>query len=121
MKKSIIKTLLILFGAILLFWYIDHNFTFNFVALFSVLFALMIWMFSTKEYRITDQYIDGEKIKDFIRVDGVPRQNRGTLFWSYFIIVLFGILSIYTFGNYVNPDKKIFYNYDHHAIKVEGI
>ncbi len=121
MKKSIIKTLLILFGAILLFWYIDHNFTFNFVALFSVLFALMIWMFSTKEYKITDQYIDGEKIKDFIRVDGVPRQNHGTLFWSYFIIVLFGILSIYTFGNYVNPDKKIFYNYDHHAIKVEGI
>lgn len=121
MKGSIIKTLLILGSTIGIFWYIDHNFTFNFVALFCVLCALMIIMFFIKEYKIKDQYIDGEKITDFIRVDGVPCQNRGTLFWSYFIIVVFGILSIYTFGNYVNPDKKIFYNYDHHAIKVEGI
>ncbi|MBQ8367028.1 MAG: hypothetical protein IJX40_06525 [Alistipes sp.] len=121
MKKNILTTLLILVCIFIFWWYIDHNFTFNFVSLYVVLIALMFLIYFVKEYKTTTLRKDGQIISDYKRINGVPCYNRTAMFWSYIAILIFGALSIYTFGNYVNPDKKIFYNYDHHAIKVEGI
>lgn len=37
------------------------------------------------------------------------------------LLLLFGLLSVYALGNYVNPDKEVFKNTDHHAIRADGI
>jgi hypothetical protein len=36
-------------------------------------------------------------------------------------ILVFGAMALYALGNYCNPEKAIYKNYDHHALKVEGL
>ena len=108
----------------LLCGYIEHNFTFNFVALYIVMIALMVVLiFFVKEQQLTNRNIDGRVVVDFERAEyDLPKYHRVKVFaLSYFMILLFGGLAIYTFNNYVNPDKNIFYNHDHHALKIEGM
>ena len=125
MKWNIVKPALIVGLGALLFAYIEHNFTFNFVALFIVLLAMMGVLLFVKDHRLVKIVSDGCLKPDFERIDngsGIPKNYKKRSFMlSYLMIILFGALAIYTFSNYVNPDKHIFYNYDHHAIKVEGV
>lgn len=41
-------------------------------------------------------------------------------FWSSIFILVFGLLTVQTLGNYFNPEK-VFTNNDHHALRVDGI
>ena len=124
MKRSIVKPILIVSVLALLFGYIEHNFTFNFVALYIILIAFMVVLaFFVKEHNFTSRIVDGRRVVDFERSEyDAPKYYRSRVFAiSYLIIFIFGALAIYTFNNYVNPNKHIFYNHDHHAIKIEGM
>lgn len=124
MKWNIIKPILIVGVIALLCGYIEHNFTFNFVALYIILIVLMgVLVFFVKEHKYTNRIFDNSPVKDFVRTEyNAPIYYRFRVFASsYLMILIFGVLAIYTFNNYVNPDKNIFYNHDHHAIKIEGI
>lgn len=124
MKWNIIKPILIVGVIALLCGYIEHNFTFNFVALYIILIVLMgVLVFFVKEHKYTNRVFDNSPVKDFVRSKyNAPIYYRFKVFASsYLMILIFGVLAIYTFNNYVNPDKNIFYNHDHHAIKIEGM
>ena len=119
------KTLtMLIFGIVTLglFIYIRHEFTFNFVALFIFLILFMLIPFLLKGPRIIDR-----KNPQTLRTtrqfapDRSPNEYKPQLLLLVASILVFGTMALYALGNYFNPVKEIYKNYEHHALKVEGL
>ena len=119
------KTLtMLIFGIVTLglFIYIRREFTFNFVALFIFLILFMLIPFLLKGPRIIDR-----KNPQTLRTtrqfapDRSPNEYKPQLLLLVASILVFGTMALYALGNYFNPVKEIYKNYEHHALKVEGL
>ena len=95
--SSVIALLLAIFVIVLFL----RNFTFGFVPLLIVLILFM--------------WIIGVKLKEFL----ISRNRAMT--YSSILVFVFGVLCLVALNNYVNPDKAVFANNDHHALAVEGL
>ena len=106
------------------FFYVKHNFTFNFVALFVALLGFMtlpLWITERPKRYIVDPQTRSKTL-DYVRNQkGRPVFNP----WASRIYALaiwaFGCLALYALGNYFNAHNNVYYNYEHHALRVDGV
>lgn len=122
-RKSIGKILLVVL-AIAAFFYVKYNFTFNFVALFVALLGFMtlpLWLTERPKRFIIDPQTR-EKTVDYVRnSNGAPIYNGGISYKYALGILVFGCLALYALGNYFNAHNNVYYNYDHHALRIDGV
>lgn len=96
--SSVIALLLAIFVIVLFL----RNFTFGFVPLLIVL-ILFMWIIGVK--------LNVKRKED----------QRWAMLFSSILVFTFGVLCLVALNNYVNPDKAVFANNDHHAMAVEGL
>lgn len=122
-NKTIGKILIVAL-TIVAFLYVKHNFTFNFVALFMALCGFMtlpLWITDRPKRYIIDPQTR-LKTLDYVRNQkGRPVFNPWTSRIYALAIWAFGCLALYALGNYFNAHNNVYYNYDHHALRVDGV
>lgn len=122
LNKKNLAMLALCIVALGLFIYIWCEFTFNFVALFSFLILFMCVPFclsgpkllerrNPQTLKVTRSFAPDRNFNDF----------KPKLLILVMSILVFGAMALYALGNYCNPEKAIYQNYDHHALKVEGL
>lgn len=115
---------MLIFGilTLVLFIYIRSEFTFNFVALFIFLILFMLIPFLLKGPRVIERVNSQtlQKTRQFAP-DRNPNEYKPQLLLLVVSILVFGTMALYALGNYFNPVKEIYKNYEHHALKVEGL
>lgn len=89
-----IRTILCVLAGIVLFFVLHANFTFGFVPLF--IFLLLFLLFTI-----------------------IVRPSQPIAYSV--MVILFGGLSMYALNNYINPQRAVFANNDHHALRLDGI
>lgn len=93
-NANLIRTLLYILAGIAVFIFLITRFTFGFVPLFILLLLFLLF----------------------------PIVDRSKILIVYScMIILFGGLAMYALNNYINPDKEVFSNNDHHALRLDGI
>lgn len=119
-KKIILALLLV--AAVGLYIYIRLNFTFGFVALFLFLMIFLLLPISFKERKTNTIESNGRKVVIPLRnKKGRPLFNRYLSAICSIMIVLYGTITLYTLGNYFNAGPNIYKNYQHHALRIDGI
>lgn len=93
-KVKLIRTALYVLAGVVAFIILDAKFTFGFVPLF-ILLALFLLL-------------------------PVIAKPKAPLFYVI-AIVAFGALSLHSLDNYINPEKQVFTNNDHHALRLDGV
>lgn len=103
-SKPSIKILLYVLATIGLGIYLWTSVSFGFVPLFILLIAFLCVPLLFP--RVPEE---GPGLHDFTSL-------------TYTVLCLaFGLLCLFALRNYVNPDKEVFKNTDHHALRVDGI
>lgn len=106
------------------FFYVKHNFTFNFVALFIALLGFMtlpLWITERPKRQMVDPQT-GEKMLDYVRnQQGRPVYNPWVSRIYALALWAFGCLALYALGNYFNAHNNVYYNFDHHALRLDGV
>mgnify|MGYP003311330595 FL=1 len=93
-KTGLIRKLLYFLIGLAIFLVLNEKFTFGFVPLFIFLGLFLIFPLVVKP--------------------------KGPILYAIMIVV-FGGLSMRALNNYINPEKEVFANNDHHALRLEGI
>lgn len=105
-----------------LFIYIRHEFTFNFVALFIFLILFMLIPFFLKGSKVIERKNPQTlRTTKLFAPDRSLDEYKSPLLLLVMSILVFGAMALYALGNYFNPEKEIYKNYEHHALKVEGL
>lgn len=99
------RTLIFLLIGIVSFIILNEVFTFGFVPLFLILALFLIYPILFPGYSN----------------DGEVRLKTWNYLNSAFIIVIFGCLAFHALNKYINPDRGVFANNDHHALRIDGI
>lgn len=93
-KTGLIRQLLYFLIGLAIFLVLNEKFTFGFVPLFILLGLFLIFPLVVKP--------------------------KGPILYAIMTVV-FGGLSMHALNNYINPEKEVFANNDHHALRLEGI
>lgn len=93
-NAGLIRQLLYFLVCLAAFFVLNEKFTFGFVPLFILLGFFLIFPLVVKP--------------------------KGPILYALMVVV-FGGLSMHTLKNYINPEKEVFANNDHHALRLDGI
>lgn len=123
-NKKVLLYVLLSIVLVGLFVLVNIQFTFGFFALFIFLLLFVLIPFLFKE-RKTKKEIDEvtrqETIVPVRNASGGPAFNNSLSVRCAFIIIVFGGLALFTLSNYFNANPAIYKNYQHHALRIDGI
>jgi len=105
--KSSIKKLLYFLGILIAGIVLYTQVSFGFVPLFILLVLFLFYPLIEGHKSIT-----GDQAEEVDTVRGLKYMG---------IIMLFGLMSLFAFKNYVYPKKDVYKNIDHHALRVDGL
>jgi cell division protein FtsI/penicillin-binding protein 2 len=104
-SKGFVKGLVISLVTLAIGFYLVTKVTFGFVPLFILLIIFLCFPLLESP----------EKNDRANKLSGL-RSFAYTL-----LLLLFGLLCVFALGNYVNPEKEVFKNTDHHALRADGV
>lgn len=121
--KTLVKILLIV-ASIGVLWYVSYNFTFNFVALFFFLLVFMtlpLWLEERPKRVVVNPQTKQQWVDYQRNINGRPVYNSAVSRIYAFAVLVFGCLTLYALGNYFNAHNNVYYNFDHHALRIDGV
>lgn len=106
------------------FVFIYKNYTFDFFSLFIVFIIVSIVPLFIKERKtrkIKNTRTGETRIEYKYDKNGRPAKHRYNSMVAILGIFIFGWCCLFCLGNYFNPRQQVYGNYEHHALRIDGI
>lgn len=106
------------------FIFVYKNYTFDFLSLFIVFIPVLIIPLRIKERKtkkIKNTRTGEIKIEYQYDKNGRPVRRRYNSMVAVLGIFIFGWCCLFCLGHYFNPKKQVYGNYEHHALRIDGI